>query len=389
MLSNTISVNALSPKKISTRELISLCQSGKPDGQTYIYQTTTTGSVEVKLFPSASWSAEACKEVTRYLGRSTANRWPEEYIVICNFPCYIVTENGSVINKQREIIIESVYESAGEKTLSRFLGVDLPSGNLDELIGRAGRVDTDKICAAFFCRWSRVYFHTLSECMVQDTIFQRVGIRPHLHYLGMQRLRGLHQKFLDLLQPNIELVGPEVIEVPRAVFSTVARRHAALGPDFIQAIEAVKTITLEQAANLHHIEAPPYLYVSRLGESARPMTNEAEVAAIFAAEGYQVVYPQKLSLIEQAKMFSNAAVVVGPHGSGLINAAFAPRNGIMFELRGLYRNGTPDMNDAYRRVSAIMGLQYGFHIVKNALDSNDWTLPPDSAVRIARSLRDA
>ncbi len=71
------------------------------------------------------------------------------------------------------------------------------------------------------------------------------------------------------------------------------------------------------------------LYVSRLlSTNYRPtyrvMTNEAEVEALARRRGFQVVYPETLDFVEQARLFAGAAAIIGPSGSGMLNAIFAP-----------------------------------------------------------------
>jgi capsular polysaccharide biosynthesis protein len=53
------------------------------------------------------------------------------------------------------------------------------------------------------------------------------------------------------------------------------------------------------------------------------MSNEEEIEAALARLGFAIVYPQDLTFDQQVEIFSRARVVVGQHGAGLTNAAFA------------------------------------------------------------------
>ena len=66
-----------------------------------------------------------------------------------------------------------------------------------------------------------------------------------------------------------------------------------------------------------------YLYVSRQG-SRRSVTNEEDVRTFLVARGFEIIQPGSLGFAEQVRLFSEAAVVVGPHGAGLTNLAFCP-----------------------------------------------------------------
>ncbi|KHL19280.1 capsular polysaccharide biosynthesis protein [Mumia flava] len=62
------------------------------------------------------------------------------------------------------------------------------------------------------------------------------------------------------------------------------------------------------------------IFVSRRDTLAhRPCRNAPEVEAVFADHGFAIVYPEELSLPEQAGLFRGARVVAGFGGSGLFN----------------------------------------------------------------------
>jgi capsular polysaccharide biosynthesis protein len=70
------------------------------------------------------------------------------------------------------------------------------------------------------------------------------------------------------------------------------------------------------------------LYVSRrLSAIARPnyrrLINEGEVEAYMMRLGFTIVYPEILTLHQQIAMFRQARFIVGPSGSGMLNAIFS------------------------------------------------------------------
>ena len=64
---------------------------------------------------------------------------------------------------------------------------------------------------------------------------------------------------------------------------------------------------------------PERFFVARRIEK-RPCRNAAEVEALFASYGFEIVYPEDYPLAEQARMFRRAEVIGGYAGSGLFNA---------------------------------------------------------------------
>jgi capsular polysaccharide biosynthesis protein len=55
------------------------------------------------------------------------------------------------------------------------------------------------------------------------------------------------------------------------------------------------------------------------------MINEAELRSQLEADGYAVVVPGALGVMEQIALFRDASLIVGQHGAALTNLLFAPR----------------------------------------------------------------
>jgi hypothetical protein len=65
------------------------------------------------------------------------------------------------------------------------------------------------------------------------------------------------------------------------------------------------------------------LYVSRRDASFRRVLNEAELMPVLREHGFEEVAMSTMSVAEQAKLFSEASVLVGPNGSAFANLVFA------------------------------------------------------------------
>lgn len=70
------------------------------------------------------------------------------------------------------------------------------------------------------------------------------------------------------------------------------------------------------------------LYISRLMSAAarpdyRQLQGEADIEKFFERRGFTVVYPESLSFGEQISLFQRARQIVGPSGSGMLNAVFS------------------------------------------------------------------
>lgn len=64
------------------------------------------------------------------------------------------------------------------------------------------------------------------------------------------------------------------------------------------------------------------IFLSRRGFAQRQLLNEAEIIDVLTRQGFEVVYPEKLSFSEQVGLYHNAAIIVGSASSALTNCIF-------------------------------------------------------------------
>jgi len=79
------------------------------------------------------------------------------------------------------------------------------------------------------------------------------------------------------------------------------------------------------------------LYVSRSLSRTRtphyrPLTNERALEEQARDRGCTIVYPETLTFAEQIRLFASAGRIVGPSGSGMLNAAFARKGTRVLDL---------------------------------------------------------
>ncbi len=104
------------------------------------------------------------------------------------------------------------------------------------------------------------------------------------------------------------------------------------------------------------------IYVSRADAARRKVTNDAELAAALTPLGYRMVTLSDLSLAEQVTTFSYASHIVGLHGAGLSNLAFAMPGTKVIEIFP-QRYGTP----AFYVVAAGVECPYATYIADRTL----------------------
>ncbi len=65
------------------------------------------------------------------------------------------------------------------------------------------------------------------------------------------------------------------------------------------------------------------IYISRVDSNSRRVLNENELKPILEKEGYEWICLEGMSLTAQIKCFSEAQIIIGPHGAGLSNMLFS------------------------------------------------------------------
>ena len=104
-------------------------------------------------------------------------------------------------------------------------------------------------------------------------------------------------------------------------------------------------------------------YISRLN-STRSLPEEILMQRIFSEIGFEIIYPENMSFKEQREIFSNARMVAGLHGGGLVNTVWSA-NCTVIELMPLDR-----INRCFEWQSLLLG-----HVYKRIyFDRNDLTL---------------
>lgn len=80
---------------------------------------------------------------------------------------------------------------------------------------------------------------------------------------------------------------------------------------------------------------PKRIFISRskLDRAHRRMTNSVEAARLFESAGFEVIFPEDLSIHEQIRLFQNASVVAGEAGSALHNSVFSNKKLTLIALQ--------------------------------------------------------
>ena len=67
--------------------------------------------------------------------------------------------------------------------------------------------------------------------------------------------------------------------------------------------------------------------------------NEEELFPILEKHRFEVMIPEKSSIFEQVALFRQVTHLVAPHGAGLVNGLFCPRQTRILEIRPIISSG--------------------------------------------------
>ena len=216
---------------------------------------------------------------------------------------------------------------------------------------------------------------------VDDAVIEGVGV-----FVGALE-PGNYGAFLMRVLPGLLMLAEEglrfdYIVVPRVTpWLGSALAWLGLGERVVLAAEAISgrvcrellvvrepesegcfdPVTLRRIARIAPGPAgPERIYVSRQDRLAaapgyRPLVNELEIEAALRGRGYAVVLPERLGFAAQVGLFSGARCVVGPSGSGMLNAVFAPEGAGVVDLESY----TATVRQ-HAKVYASSGKRFGF-----------------------------
>lgn len=111
---------------------------------------------------------------------------------------------------------------------------------------------------------------------------------------------------------------------------------------------------------------PKRLYVSRKNAAVRRILNEEDLVARLKDFGFYSVDPGDYSKIEQIALFSEAELIVGPHGMGMNNIFFSKN---LHQVVEIFTSSW--LRPAYWRMSQSRGVDYGAYILDPVNDNQD------------------
>jgi hypothetical protein len=206
----------------------------------------------------------------------------------------------------------------------------------------------------FKVRRDQNYFHFLVQQMPATLLALKhchiSDISPHI--LRPMRLSSFEEEFLNLVDiPKIKATNNYIyankVILPRVGDLSILNKESLILIKEWQ--EEVKNSELRKIKCMNQ-----RIFISRKGNS-RYGEIDAEIEALMSRQGFLIVEPNKLSFIDQIRLFSDCKMLVSSHGAGMANMMFMPPGGKVVEL-----NTFGFTNLLIKSLSEVCGHEYFF-----------------------------
>ena len=208
--------------------------------------------------------------------------------------------------------------------------------------------------------WSNNFWHWTVDTLTQlegiEYYQQQTGIKPKLIVEANLRswqqdslkLLGYEEKDLIVWQDFRRTVNKLIVPSFRRSYNDI---HGEISVSACQWLRnKILSNILSKASNDTSFSTK--VFISRRKALGRRIKNEDEVLKTLEPLGFAAYILEKMSYIEQVKLFAQAKVIVAPHGAGLTNLIFADHP-IILELFGAY------VGREFANLARGMGYKYG------------------------------
>ncbi len=196
-------------------------------------------------------------------------------------------------------------------------------------------------CVMFLGPGYTVYGHWLVEYLPKLSLLVAAGYHlEELRYLvpsdtprwGIALLRavGIRPEMIVEYDPVCETIVSDEILMP-----TILHNGNRVSPLFRLAAGFIRSAMERQQHDTLPASGAARLFVSRRRASqSRPLANRTEIEELAQRYGFDIVYPEQLSIWSQARLFAGAQYIIGEYGSALHGCIFSGRGTVVCALRG-------------------------------------------------------
>lgn len=273
-----------------------------------------------------------------------------ENAIVKNRTDIVITDRGCLLDKAENpnfggMILEDIdllCHSRNELTLRKTKVNETIESNVVSLLG------------IFSTVWAHFLIQFLPKLLVaiEKGIVEKemVLLVPHYDDNQIKEIVSLYIKkypnvTLKIADEKCSYVCKRLYYIPS--LTVQVNQAAYIHPHFCVFTNLMKNLIskffIEQfVEKANKLTTPVYskIYLPRAGRY-RSMVNHEEVDLFFKNNGFEFIYPDKLSLLEKIRIFNHADVIAGPLSGGFTNAFFCKRNAKILGFSNLPRTLEP------------------------------------------------
>ena len=194
-----------------------------------------------------------------------------------------------------------------------------------------------------------VYYFWIFYHITRFWLIQMFQNRNEVKHFLNSKPNSFEQQTLELLQidsTDFGYLNPSATKFRQLYLPVGIHRFSFTHPG---AIKWLRTQLLPLDSSPHR-----RIFLSRQDAARRRLLNEEKIINRLKPHDFEVIVPSSLSVADQIEVFSQAEIVVGPHGSGFANMVFASPQAKMIEIHSPHW-----ALGFYRSLAWMMGQQHG------------------------------
>lgn len=235
-----------------------------------------------------------------------------------------VTWDGAVFHNLR-LFLPSIVQV---RFASRFQDTLL----LRQWIGE--RVSSTDCVAICHDQWSTEnYYHWLIDTLPRLLILRQA--HPNMLLLLPQPL--LPKQLPDYITRSAAILGftqylpintRQILRADCVVLPELTAASLTQNPELVKQVRTELIVALQPKS----VSATRKVYAARASNGVRSIQNAPEVELLLQRWGFEKVYFEQLSFLEQVQLMQETVVFLGVHGAGMTNMLFLQQNAIVIEL---------------------------------------------------------
>jgi hypothetical protein len=243
---------------------------------------------------------------------------PEAAVIILE-EAKVISSSGIIISKEKVLISD----------FSRQFGVPINKRKLK--LWNFNKINHSKTKAAVVTtEGANTYYHWIYDILPRIFLLEKSGLINEIEIFIFPELKYKFQRESLLkmgfpLDKILEIKNNEYLEVKELIVPSLPSK---LGTVNLWSLEFLRNRLSIVSTNNERTK----IYISRQNAKERKLLNEDELIKYLKGIGFKIIHSEDLSFDQQINSFTNADVVVAPHGSGLTNIVFCMPNTKIVEL---------------------------------------------------------